>query len=66
VKDRLEKGWSVERALTEPINQPRHLTHQGVTMKVKAWAEKLGVRRATLERRLRCGWTIDRVLKEAA
>lgn len=60
-------GWSVERALTEPVGSPRKssrmLTHNGKTMPMVQWARELGVNYKTLKNRINnLGWPIERAL----
>lgn len=38
------------------------LTHDGQTMTIAAWSEKLGLNRWTIHNRLKYGWSVDRVL----
>jgi uncharacterized protein YjcR len=41
----------------------RYITFNGYTLNVKQWAEKLGLKPATLENRLQhLGWPIDKAL----
>ncbi len=63
---RLKKGWSVERALSEP-RQNRLLTYNGETLPVCEWAKRVkekGVTYGMLIARLDHGWPIERVLNE--
>jgi hypothetical protein len=45
IRWRLDEGWSVERALTEPsLKTQRHtVTIDGVTLKLREWSERTGV-----------------------
>jgi hypothetical protein len=53
---------------TTPIVQARNqrsnhrLTLSGRTMCVSEWAEELGLKRATLSKRLESGWSVERTL----
>ncbi len=38
------------------------LTHDGLTMCVADWADRLGIKRATLQIRVRRGWSVARML----
>lgn len=38
------------------------LTHNGETMSVAEWAEKLGLKRWTIHNRLKYGWSVERAL----
>lgn len=65
LRKRLDRGWSVERALAEsPRNQPREilLTFNGKTMNVAEWATVLGIPAPTLYTRLDAGWSLERAL----
>lgn len=64
---RLANGWSIERALTTPrqargTGKGMVLEHDGQRLTLKQWADRLGVRKNTLEARLMKGWTIERTL----
>jgi hypothetical protein len=69
---RFAKGWSVERALTEPTNNvgqdgrprqtPRLLTLHGKTLSISAWARHTGISRQAIHNRLNSGWTVERTL----
>ena len=63
---RIQRGWSVEAALTEPVgaHEERNLTVDGRTMKVAEWAREIGVSEWTLYRRLQRGWSAERTIKE--
>lgn len=62
IGSRLRRGWTVERALTSPITKGAHptdyITHNGMTMSVREWAEHLGVKQNTLWVRLARGMPI--------
>lgn len=69
ILDRIRRGWSAERALSEPVGrngQPRILEHQGERLTVSQWAKKLGWKRHVIQNRLNWGWPIGRVLSEPA
>lgn len=62
IYDRIQtKGWSIERALTEPVQQERILEHDGLALNLGQWARKLGITRATLRWRLK-HWPFARAL----
>lgn len=42
----------------------RHITYAGETLTLMQWAEKVGIKRETISRRLEMGWTIERALNE--
>jgi hypothetical protein len=73
IQSRLAKGWTVEQAITEPmpvsagdklpeskrIDRRAHLyTHDGRTLTIKEWAERTGISRSYLTKRLRLGMPI--------
>jgi lambda repressor-like predicted transcriptional regulator len=39
------------------------LTYRGRTRNLQQWADEFGIKRSTLEQRLRTGWTIDKALE---
>lgn len=65
-------GWSVERALTEPILSPGkrksnnvELTYKGQTMILSDWARELGIPKGTLYHRVvRLRWPLERAFKQ--
>ena len=60
--NRLEDGWTVDRALTEPIYEGNVLTHSGKSQCVRQWAKQIGVNEAAIRWRLKHGWSVDRAL----
>jgi hypothetical protein len=71
IEDRLRRGWSVERALTEPLNAPnnpphtpRMIEHNGRSQSIAEWANEFGIEYINLLRRLNAGWPIERALTE--
>lgn len=62
--ERLDMGWSIERALTTSVRGRRFITYQGKTQSVADWARELGLKGATLYNRLnRDKWPIERALR---
>lgn len=65
---RLQRGWSIEAALTAPVKAKRYvpvqqmLTHDGQSMTIRGWAAKVGVSYWLLRHRLDAGWTVERAL----
>ena len=50
-----------------PVRNRRHhpervLTHDGLTLPISEWAERIGLAKATIAKRLRNGWTIAEAL----
>ena len=76
IKHRLKKGWSVEKALTEPLLHHvdeaekrlrlsrRLVTFRGVTRFVCEWADLVGIDADTILLRLKRGWSVERALTE--
>jgi hypothetical protein len=79
IKDRLKRGWTVERAITQPMRlvklskrkpasqdrRARLYTHNGETLMVRQWAERAGVSPDTFRQRLVAGWTFAEAIGEA-
>lgn len=62
--ERLQAGWTTERALTTPPRGHRFITYQGRTQSVADWARELGLQGSTLYNRLnRSKWPIERALQ---
>jgi len=56
-------GWTVERALTTPVNaHHERLTFRGETHSVKKWADISGLNCSTIHHRLDNGWTVEDAL----
>lgn len=59
VADRLEKGWSVEDALTAPPREVgKEITYAGKTQSIGEWAAEKGQTYGNLWSRLEKGWSI--------
>jgi hypothetical protein len=58
--------WATVDVQRRNSRQARMLTHNGETMCVKDWAERIGVAPSTLCERLRRGWSVDRALTTPA
>lgn len=62
IAQRVGRGWSLQRALTAPIDvkraSDRLLRHNGKTLNVSAWARELGISRDSIRGRLRLGWSV--------
>ena len=64
---RLALGWTVEQALTTPVQrQRRGATFEGVTQSLADWAYTVGIKRKTLQARLDAGWSAERALTTPA
>jgi hypothetical protein len=70
LETRLDAGWTVERALTEPSGALHGLTvmleHDGQTLPLQQWAKLVGVAGTTIHNRLRAGWSVERALTTPA
>lgn len=66
IKNRLDHGWVVERALTEPTPSAETATYEGKTKSLVEWAKDLGIAYTTLFRRLESGWTLEEAFKTKA
>jgi hypothetical protein len=77
LENRFEKGWTLERALTEKLGKSDGNRHQrrehkrqkqihfnGQTMNMSQWEYQLGFKQHTIKQRLKKGWTIERALTE--
>jgi hypothetical protein len=60
ISDRLKRGWSVQRALTEGLCHSgvnfRFITIDGETNTIAGWSRKTGIHEATIKTRLKAGW----------
>jgi hypothetical protein len=69
VGQRLRNGWTVERALTQPIRwefRARLITHAGETLTLTGWARRLGISPETIAMRIKSGWPIEKALGQPA
>lgn len=76
LRHRLDGGWPVQQAFTHPVETVqklrsrnrraethRMLTHDGLTLCMSEWAERVGIGNDTLFRRLSVyGWSVERAL----
>jgi len=58
---RLRRGWSVERAATEPMRTARRITPGQTTRDLAALA---GISRSAAATRLRYGWSVERIVAQ--
>lgn len=54
--------WATRREQQRNKRTNRLLTLNGETMPLVAWAERTGLRRDTITRRLRRGWSVEKTL----
>jgi lambda repressor-like predicted transcriptional regulator len=68
IRQRLRAGWPPSAVLTTPTRyrapngHNSQLTHDGMTLSLEAWADRIGVKPATLRARLRKGWSVTEAL----
>lgn len=64
---RLNKGWSVEKAITTPVVHngiPKWFTYRGERLTLRQLSERYRISKATLYSRLYRGWSIDQMMGE--
>lgn len=54
--------WATMKEQNRNRRDNVHLTHNGITMVLSAWAERLSIPAGSLKNRIRRGWTVDRAL----
>lgn len=54
--------WATQKVQQRNRRNNRHLTLNGETRVLAAWAEETGIARTTIFQRLRAGWSIERAL----
>ena len=59
---RLNRGWSVEEAMSQRQRNEKLLVFRGETKTLRQWSEETGISRTTISRRLALGWTIEKAL----
>lgn len=65
LSERIDNGWTISKAMTEPINSTRHpsyLSFNGETKRICEWAQELGMSYNTFNNRLRRGWTAEEAI----
>lgn len=60
--DRVERGWSIERAFTEPLEMERVLEFNGKVQTITEWSAEIGVSSSAIRKRLAKGLSIEQVL----
>jgi len=56
-------GWSVEKALTVPLEKKQTITYKGITKTISQWAKVIGVKPRTLQSRINDhGWSVEKAL----
>jgi hypothetical protein len=59
VRNRLQKGWSLERAIAEPVKP-----YKGLYQKYSQQCQKIGISKEGFNKRLRMGMTPERAATE--
>lgn len=63
---RERSGWDAERIITTPYaprgTNVKRITHEGLSLTIAEWSERIGVSVSTIQQRRRNGLPIDRVL----
>lgn len=72
IKNRLDRGWSVERTLTEPEGEKRGrgipqtkyklISYNGKIQTVEQWAKELNLNLSTMIQRVWDKWSMDRIV----
>ena len=57
----VERGWSMERAMSEPVRRGRQYVARGMTLSVPEWSAALGISDDAIYARLRQGWDMERI-----
>lgn len=55
--------WADDVTQNNNIRKNHRITYNGQTLTISQWAKKLGIKRGTLDARLRRGWPIEKALK---
>jgi len=56
--------WATTKEQSANRRSNKYLSFQGLTLCHRDWAEKLGISKTTIYRRIRYGWPIEQILKE--
>lgn len=72
IYSRLHRGWSEKEAVTTRADDPyamrserngaAQLTFEGETMTISQWAKRKGIKRTTIQERVRMGWPVEKIL----
>lgn len=54
--------WATRSEQLRNTRRNHHLTHDGITLCVADWADRIGVKRNTIYHRLNVGWSIEETL----
>lgn len=56
--------WATRKEQSNNVSYNHRITHDGETLTVSEWANKIGIKRGTLFMRLRDGFSVDRALTQ--
>jgi len=64
ILQRIDYGWTIEKALTEPVAERKYhsLTYKGQTLSMSDWARLMGMKFTTLSQRIKAGWSVEDAL----
>jgi hypothetical protein len=69
IKDRVRLGWDADKILTTPVlasgrrtGKTRLLGFNGEMLSVTEWSKRTGIRRETIGRRLKLGWSTEQAI----
>ena len=67
LRQRFRNGWSIEKAMTTPVDKSksfktRTVTINGVSKTVQEWSDHSGIKTGTLYHRMRKGWPTEHLL----
>jgi len=62
LRDRLNRGWPLEKALTTEAKRFHYLDFAGERRTIAEWARHLGVKRTIIKDRLLDGWSVEEAL----
>ena len=58
--------WVTRKVNANNTSKNRLIIFNGITKNITQWAEYTGIKRETINRRLKRGWTVERALTEKA
>ena len=63
ILERLERGWSVNKAITTPVRSShKSVTFNGQTKTLSEWSKEVNIKNAEIWRRLNRGWSVEEAL----
>jgi hypothetical protein len=65
LKNRLELGWTLAKAIATPLGaDEKRVTFRGRTQSLSAWGREVGISGGRISERLREGWSVERALTQ--